>query len=245
MLWPQPSYPACMCSVPWSTCKLHINSMQKRWTFTILKHGEERNNHRNLIQLDRYGYVRLWYFVRQMWIRLSKCRSYFGFRMSFQRFSLGVARCYNGWNLNTRILRDAWWTGLAISALHSKWRAMDHLLPVTGYKIPGYIVFCPNIFLDKNKAHLQSFKIPGMSGGKNNYSFFKANTRLGNMQGPGANLPMARSRLPLVLIQNYAKKNWPEAQNCKKSPLWHAYKLFPSLANTYIKPIVFSWIWCY
>ena len=37
-------------------------------------------------------------------------------RRSFPRFSMVVAHCYNGWNLITGILRNAWWTGLETSS---------------------------------------------------------------------------------------------------------------------------------
>ena len=55
--------------------------------------------------------------------------------------------------------------------------------------------------------------------------------RLGNKLGPGANLPLVRSKLPLVLTQNCVQKNRPGAKKfgkLQKKPLVVTC-LFPSL----------------
>ena len=57
--------------------------------------------------------------------------------------------------------------------------------------------------------------------------------RLGNKQGPGANLPPLRSKMTLVLKQNYAQKYRPGVKNfekLQKLPLV-VICLFPSLID--------------
>ena len=115
MRWPQPS----MCPVPPSTCTLHATLCTKCdflpfWNriFTIKMGGESRFNLTD-------GYLWLWSFIpsSQKWIRLSKLPSYFSFKTpSFPQFSMAVACCYNGWNLNTSILCNAQRIGLETSS---------------------------------------------------------------------------------------------------------------------------------
>ena len=84
-------------------------SLHKMWIFTSLKShfiikmwGESR-----FTLTD--GYLWLWRFDpwSQKGIRLSKLSSYFSSKTpSFPQFSVAVARCYNGWNLNKQLLKS-------------------------------------------------------------------------------------------------------------------------------------------
>ncbi len=114
MRWPQPS----MCPVPRSTCTQHVTLCTKREfllisdrIFTMKMWGKSRFNLPD-------GYLWLWSFVpwSQKWIRLSKSY-YFSFKTpSFPQFSMAVALCYNGWNLNSSRLRNARRAGLETSS---------------------------------------------------------------------------------------------------------------------------------
>ncbi len=125
MRWPQPS----MCRVPRSTCTLHVTLCTKCeflpfWNriITIKMWGESRFNLTD-------GYLWLWSFVpsSQKWIRLTKLPSYFSFKTpSFPQFSIAVARCYNGWNLNNRSFRNARRAGLKTSSASKLWIELKH-----------------------------------------------------------------------------------------------------------------------
>ena len=92
------------CADPMSPACLHVPLCTKCellpfWNhiFTIKVWGESRFNLTD-------GYLWLWSFVpsSQKWIRLPKFPSYFSYKTSyFPQFSMAVARCFNGWNLNT------------------------------------------------------------------------------------------------------------------------------------------------
>ena len=93
--------------------------LHKMWIFTILK---PYFHHKNL----RDGYLWLWCEASskvKKWICLSKLSSHFSFKtLSSPVLNLDVARCHNGWNLNTSTalfsLRNARETGLETSSGH-------------------------------------------------------------------------------------------------------------------------------
>ncbi len=93
------------------------------------------------------GFLWLWSFVpsSQKWIRLSKLPSYFSLKTpSFPQFSMVVARCYDGWNLNTSTLRNARRAGLETSSGINYSNSVPMYLSVTWciYKRP--FTFCEN-----------------------------------------------------------------------------------------------------
>ena len=103
MWWPQPS----MCLVLWSPLRSTRNSVHKMWHFTILKTYFHYKNVRWIqIQLDRRVPVA---------VKLGPIKSKVNSPLKITQFQnsvfltvfKAVARCCNGWNLNTSSLRNA------------------------------------------------------------------------------------------------------------------------------------------
>ena len=88
-----------MCMVPWSMCTLHAipdSSWQTRRVLMTVKLHPIKSKLNLSLTIAKLFYV-------------SK-------HLSFQQFSMVVACCYSGWNLNTTKLPSAWWTGLGTSS---------------------------------------------------------------------------------------------------------------------------------
>ncbi len=98
------------------------NSMDKIWIFSFLPFWTIftiKDVRRIQIQLDRRMLLTMELNrpTKSKVLRLSKLQRYFSFKTpSFRQFSMAVARCCNGWNLNTSSLRNARRVGLETSS---------------------------------------------------------------------------------------------------------------------------------